>query len=97
LGKDYFKSLVKKIVELNDSHTSNMAGMEVDSQQMDAVEINMLLLDRINEHRSVLQLLVDYQYQNIRTNWPQDFVKPDLKKLDRRDAKEIPLIHKVKK
>ena len=59
MGKDYFKSLVKKIVEFNDSHTSNMAGMEVDSQQMDAVEINMLLLDRINEHRSVLQLLVD--------------------------------------
>ena len=63
---------------------------------MDAMDINIALLDRIFEHKRVLEILIDCQYQNIYNNQPKDFLTPNLRMLDIRDAREIQLVKKAK-
>jgi len=106
LGDPSYKRVVLKIVEFNDitiqQETNVVFSGVADARQVDNHETNLLLLDRVLEHKRVLELLNRIQIQNIVQGKPKDFLLPVLdkealqlviqKKLKEQGAKTIELV-----
>lgn len=97
IGDRLYSELLLKIVEFNQSPLSH-----IDQYQLDNFSMNVMLLDKIQDHQKVIDYMVRFQEQSLTHFKPKHFLKPtlDLKMLqevNRQNPNGVELIPMVSK